>query len=112
MAKVFIVNDGGHNYAAARHFGELRFCTSGELDRFDTAQMYRQLQAAMLDALPDDYILITSLTSLCSVACALFAARFQQLNLLLYKDGQYVERTIVFHNPTKDSLDSTNRAAQ
>lgn len=104
MAKVFVVNDGGHNYSDARRFGEVRFCTSGELDKFDTAQMYRQLQASLLDALPEDYILVTSLTSLCSIACAMFAARFGHLNMLLYKDNQYIERTIVFYNPPNKGL--------
>lgn len=107
LRKVYIVNDGGHDYADARRFGELVFCTRGEVDRYDTALMYRKLSSALDDAQPDDYILITSLASLCSVACAMFAARFGCLNLLLFRSDQYVVRTLNFDKG--DNVDYDNR---
>lgn len=106
MAKVYITNKGGHDYSAAEKFGELVFCTKGSLPRFNTAQMFRELSQAMKDSSPDDYILITSLASLNSVACALFAHKHGRLNLLLWQPdegskGKYVERTILFDNGDK-----------
>lgn len=100
--KVYIVNDGGHDYKDAARFGHLVFCTKGEVDRYDTSLMYRKLCAAMEDANADDYILLTSLSSLCSVACAMFAARFGRLNLLLFRNEQYVVRTLNFDNEDND----------
>lgn len=98
MPKVYITNRGPHNYSDAERFGELVFCTEGEVDKFDTAQMFRQLSTAFEDSIADDYILLTSLASLCSVACAIFAARHQQLNLLLFKGDGYLARSLFFDN--------------
>lgn len=97
MAKVYVVNKGGHDYSAAERFGELVYCTEGQLSKFDTGQMYRELSGAMKDSEPEDYILLTSLTTLCSVAAALFGAKHQRVNFLIYKDDNYVERKLVMH---------------
>ena len=94
---VYVLNKGAHDYSDAVRFGELRFCTDGSMDRYDTNQMYRELSYAMGDSQPEDYILLTSLTSLCSVACAIFAAKHQRLNLLIHKDTGYVARSIVLN---------------
>lgn len=95
MSKVFVTNRGGHDYSAALRFGELVYCTEGQLSKFDTGQMFRELTAAMQDSEPDDYILLTSLTTLCSVAAAIFAAKHGRVNFLIYKDDSYVERKLV-----------------
>jgi len=94
---VYILNRGAHNYTDAERFGELVFCTDGTLDRYDTSQMYRELSAAMEDSQEDDYILLTSLTSLCSIASSIFAHKHGCLNLLIHKDAGYVERKLVFN---------------
>lgn len=96
--RVYVPNRGPYDYSKAEEFGSLVFCTSGNLDKFDVGQMYRELEESMRDALPDDYILLGSLTSLCCVACAIHVAKFQRLNLLIYKDDRYLERSIVLDN--------------
>ena len=95
MTKVYIPNRGPHDYTEAAQFGHLIYCTEGSLDKFDTSQMFREITDAMWDAGPKDYILLTSLTSLCSVACAIFAHRFGKLNLLIHRGQGYVERTLI-----------------
>lgn len=107
MSYVYVLNKGAHNYTDAERFGEIVFCTDGTLDRYDTSQMYRELFAAMKDSMEDDYILLTSLTSLCSVASAIFAAKHGCLNLLIHKDSGYVERKLVFNNFTRTQDDTT-----
>lgn len=105
MPKVYLINDGGHDFSDAKRFGEVVVCTSGEVDRWDVSQMYRRLATAMKDSEPEDYLLLTSLTSLCSVACSIFAVKHNRLQLLLFKDGRYVERTLLLDklNTTKDT---------
>lgn len=107
--KVYVVNAGGHNYADAERFGTVVFCTEGPQDKLDVNQMYRNCADTMQDASPDDHILITSLASLCSVACAFFAARFGQLHLLLYKDGQYISRSLYFDGKRSDNLEKDSQ---
>ena len=94
MAKVYVVNKGPHNYDDAQGFGELIYCTDGSMDKFDLSQMYRELDESMFDSEPEDYILLTSLTALCCVACSIFAAKHRRVNLLLFRGNGYLSRSI------------------
>lgn len=96
--KVYIPNKGGLDYSDAVRFGEVIFCSEGLLDAFDTSAMYRTFAAHFNDSHQDDYIVITSLNILCSVACAVFASKHKRLNLLLFKNGAYLERHLVMNN--------------
>ena len=97
MPKVFIVSDGGHDYSDAERFGELVYCTEGVIRKDDIAQMYREISTAFADnsIQPGDYLLISSLTSLCAVAAAIIGFQFGEIHFLLYKDGQYVSRDLI-----------------
>lgn len=103
MNKVYVLNRGAHDYSEAEAFGELCFCTDGPLDKWDTNQMYRELSNSMEDSQQDDYILLTSLTSLCSIACSIFTHKHGRLNLLIHKDGTYIQRTLVFNHTRSDN---------
>ena len=98
MRKVFVLNNGGHNYSDAERFGDVVFCTEGSLAKWDISQMYRELEIALLDANADDFILIGSLASLCSVAAAIMASRFGEVHFLIFKDGKYVQRDLMLEN--------------
>jgi hypothetical protein len=96
MSYVYILNRAAHDYSDAERFGELVFCTEGSLDKLDLSQMYRELESAFEDSQADDYILLTSLTSLCSVACSIFSLKHKRLNLLVHTREGYVERSLFF----------------
>lgn len=96
MPKVFVVNNGGHDYTEAMAFGELVFCTKGSLDRNDTAQMFRELTDALEDARMDDYLLITSLASLCCIATGILADRWGRVNFLLFDGKHYIAKSVMF----------------
>ena len=98
MPKVFVLNKGTHDYSAAEQFGSIVYCTDGNISKYNTAQMVRECAEAMEDSTPDDYILLTSLSTLCSLACAWFAHRHGRVNLLIFKNNKYIERTVVFDN--------------
>lgn len=98
MPLVYVPNRGPHDYSDAERFGELIYCSDGNLDKFDTAQMYRLLTEAMIDSEPEDYILIGSLTSLCCTACSIFAAKHWRINLLLHRHDGYQARTLMLNN--------------
>lgn len=97
MRKVYIINKGGHDYTEAKSFGELVICSEGLISKYNTSQMCRQFQASMADSDEHDLILLTSLSTMCSIAAAYFSHKHGRLNLLIYKDGKYVERTVVFN---------------
>lgn len=94
MPKVFVLNDGGHDYTDAQRFGEIVFCTNNVIRKDDISQMYRELNSALAEANHDDLLLVSSLASLGMVASAILADRFGEVHLLLYKDGQYVKRDL------------------
>lgn len=94
--KVFILNEGGHDYSKAERFGELVFCTTGIVAKTDVNQMYLMLDEALFNSSQDDLIMLSSLTSLCSVASAYMAANFGKVNWLIYHDGDYYEKSLNF----------------
>jgi len=101
MKRVYVLNMAAHDYSDARRFGELVYCTQGSIDKLDTSQMYREMFDAFDGSQEDDLIMLTSLASLCSVACSIFAVRHGRINLLIHTRDGYVERSIHFNN-TKD----------
>jgi hypothetical protein len=96
--KVFITNKGAHDYSDAERYGDLVFCTEGLIGKFNTSQMVREFESAFVDSTADDYILLTSLTTLCSMACSVFACKHGRLNLLIFKEDRYVVRKVVLRS--------------
>lgn len=102
-ARVYITNRGGHDYTDAQRFGELYYCTDGPIDKLDIQQMNRELSEAMLDSEECDLILLTSLSSLCAVACSIFTYKHGRLNLLIHTKDGYICKNLFFHNNDKEN---------
>lgn len=95
MATVFIPNRGAHDFTAARRWGSLIYMTEGSIDRYATSQMYRIFEGYLRNSTPDDYLLLTGLGVMNAVACGMYAHKHGRLNLLLHRDGGYVERKMM-----------------
>lgn len=95
MSKVFVVNKSAHNFSAAEEYGDLIFLSDGPMNRYATNNMYRLFKEAMKDSEPEDHIVPCSLNVMNSIACAVFAVKHGTLNLLLFKQGEYIERNMV-----------------
>lgn len=93
--KVFVLNDGGHNYTDAERFGEIVICTTGTVAKDNISMMYRQLSDTLIDAHAEDLIMVSGLTSLCMVAAAMMADQFGEVHMLVHKDGKYEERDLM-----------------
>lgn len=98
MKKVYVVNKGAHDYSGASKFGTLIYCTTGLVSKYNTAQMVREIESALVDSTVDDYLLLTAFSTLCSVATAYFTYKHGLLNILIFKDDGYVERRVRFNN--------------
>jgi len=97
---VFIVNKSSHDYSSAEDFGNLVFMTQGSLQRFSTSKMFRTFEPFIKASKTFDYLLLSGMTVMCSVACAMFAHKHGRINLLIHKpnprnSGSYQERVIV-----------------
>lgn len=91
---VWVVNRSSHDFSSAEKFGCLRFLSEGLLRKRNVTQMMRVFEAALSDSSPSDFILPTSLTVMSIVAALAFAQKHGKVNLLLYEDGRYKNRTI------------------
>ena len=105
MRRVFVINRGGHDYSRAERWGTLVYCSEGLVSKSDIGKMFRTLEEKLATSGPDDLILISGLSSMSSVACAIFANLHRRLNLLIYWDGDYVERNIILPLNLKESTD-------
>jgi hypothetical protein len=95
MNKVFVVNQSGHDFKDANRFGDLIFLSKGKMDRYAITSVYREFSEYLNDSSENDWILITGLSSMSSIACSIFAYKWGRLNLLLYKNNRYVERRLI-----------------
>ena len=90
--RVYIVNKSSHDFKPAEKYGEVIFLSEGSMNRYATNSMVRQFGDTMKDSEKNDYIVPCSLNVMNSIACAIFAHKHGSLNLLLFKDGLYIER--------------------
>ena len=89
---VYIVNKSSHDFGPAEKYGEVKFLSEGSMNRYATNSMIRQFSEVMALSESTDYIVPCSLNVMNSIACAIFAKKHGCLNLLLFKDGTYIER--------------------
>jgi len=91
---VYITNLGAHDYEPAKEFGELRFLTRGKIKRYATSTIYRDFIDGMSDGIKEDFLLVSSLSILNSIAAAIIARKFGVVNFLLFSDGKYILRSV------------------
>lgn len=95
MTNVYVVNRSNHDFSDAEKYGRVIFLSEGPMNRYATNNMLRMFQEGLMNSSPSDYIVPCSLNVMNSLACAVFARRHGTLNLLLFKDGKYIERNHV-----------------
>lgn len=95
MPKVFIVNKSSHDFSSAESFGEIIYLSEGPMNRYATNNMFRMFSSLMESSTGFDYIVPCSLNVMNAIACAIFASKHNRLNLLLFKQGEYLERNLI-----------------
>ena len=100
--KVYVVNKGGHDFSSAESFGELVYLSEGSLNRYAVTNMYRQFSDILKESDSEDYILLTGLTTMGVVACSIFSYLHGKLNILLFKQGRYVDRSLILSELLRD----------
>jgi len=105
MAKVWIVNKSYHDFEPAESFGEIKFLSDGLMNRYGVNYMARRFEELLKDSAPDDYMVPCSLNIMNIVAAAILVNKHSRLNLLIFKKGSYVERSISFDKRASDLAD-------
>ena len=93
---IYVVNKSSHDFSAAESFGKIIFLSEGPMNRYSTNNMYRVFSEKLKYSNKGDYIVPCALNVMNSIACAIFARLHGSLNLLLYKNGDYIERNHIF----------------
>ena len=93
--KVYVVNKSAHDFQPAEKYGKVIYLSEGSMNRYATNSMIRHFKEMLEGSESNDYIVPCSLNVMNSIACAIFAHKHGRLNLLLFKDGIYVERNHV-----------------
>jgi hypothetical protein len=98
--KVYIVARGLHSWDSAAQYGELVFLSESPFGRTAVSNMVRAFAPRLKDSKPTDYIVVTGLSVMCSLACVLFAIKHMRLNLLLFDAAteKYIKRTVMLDN--------------
>lgn len=94
--KVWVINRSAHDFSDAERFGELHYLSNGPIIKTNVVDMDRQFNAKLEASSAEDYILPTSLSVMTAIACSIFVLRHRCLNLLLYKNGMYIERRLCY----------------
>lgn len=95
MPKVYVINKSNHDFSEAEKYGEIIFLSEGSMNRYSTNHMMRIFYEKMKNSLKEDYLVPCSLNVMNAIASAIFASKHKTLNLLLYKDGTYIQRNHV-----------------
>jgi hypothetical protein len=94
VPSVFIVNDSGHDFSAARKYGELITLSRGKVNRYHITKMLRTF-ADLNNSAPGDFLLPSGPMIMNCIACAMFAAKHGRLNLLLFRMAENGEQYYV-----------------
>lgn len=105
MSKVFVLMDSGHDYSAAEEFGNIVMLNLQPSWSYDIPKIFSTLQERMADASADDFILLSGLPTFCCVATSLMTDWFSEVHFLLYSDGKYLRRDMVYNYPFKEHED-------
>ena len=96
MPTVYIPNKSAHDFSPAEKFGTLSYVTVGSIDRFKVNTLYRIFMEAMEEAIPDDFVMVSSLPILVAIPSMIMARRFGIVHFLMFRpnDNSYMERTV------------------
>jgi hypothetical protein len=95
VRRVYVLNDGGHDYTDAERFGEIVFCTQGVVHKNDINKLFRQLDDTLSESSPKDLLVLTGPASMCAVASAIMVSYHGEVHYLVFHDGKYYEKDLV-----------------
>lgn len=101
MPKVWITNYAGHDYAAAKHYGEFEFITKGYVSFQSLDRVKYQIAEQVAKSDKDDWILISGRPIISCVAILIWFQLHKQVKILNWDQksgGTYRELVITERN--------------
>lgn len=100
---VYLVNDGMHDYSSAESFGNITFLSKEYINKMSVTQITRVFEEKLRDSQPEDLIIQGGPNVMLTIACAIFARKHNRLNFLIFKNGKYHRRTVVFERSSDEN---------
>lgn len=93
---VWIINEGGHDYADAERFGRPMAMTTGSINPFSPDRLMVVLSSRIRQAHEDDHIVVGGSPMLNGIAIAMWLTRFKKMNCLIWshRNNKYEPITI------------------
>ena len=88
MPKVYVINNSGHDFSAAKSYGDVIYMTSGLINKFNVTKMVRIFGEYFKGSHENDYILHSGPSVMNAIASSLFTSMHGKLNLLIWKGDQ------------------------
>lgn len=101
---VWVANWGGHDYSTAEEFGELNFLTRGYVSMGSLDRLFYTITQAVTKASPEDYLLLSGLLALNSVATLVWFHIHKRAKLLVWDQKLRRYRPLEIHEDQIDQL--------
>ena len=97
-SKVWIVNSSGHNFDAAKTYGELIPLSVGRVNVFNVERLLREFKGSLKNSSRNDWVLLSGNTVLNVLAVSIVLAKHGEVKLLIYDviKKEYVPRELSF----------------
>lgn len=105
MAKVYIVNEGSHDYSDAGQYGELvTLSEAGKISRHSPSTIFIEFIKVLKDSSSDDYLLLSGLALVNAIAAGIMSRLHGKVNFLLFHQnkGTYIKRDVSFTSLDKE----------
>ena len=103
---VYVVNKSYHDFSDARRYGPLVYLSEGKMSRYEPNKMAREFSAKLSESTEEDYLLLSGLSMMNLIAGICFVLKHKRLNLLLFKNGRYLQRNLTFNSDEKIITDT------
>lgn len=93
---VYVVSDTGHDFSSAEERGTLKYMFDGKINVFASDKLCQDIQEAVRDSGPDDYLIPSGNALAACIAFAVLMEKHGKVNTLIYsfKNELYEIRTV------------------
>ena len=102
--RVYVVNDGGHDFSPAMSRGELVILTRGSVNVFATDRLLQELKDKLNESHEDDFLLTSGNGLVSCLAHTFMMLKHGRVNLLIYsfKNKDYELRNMTLRQYTSE----------
>jgi hypothetical protein len=94
MPRVYVVSKASYDFSLINKWGPHTFVVNKRYNPTNIKAMMTDVEEGLKDSKPDDYVLLNGLPVLQSLVCITFVRMHGKLNVLIFNNGEYMERRL------------------